>query len=371
MKYSEKFGDDDFSQQEDKNSDMNDNITNFEENQNNSINNNYNNSNSNIKKKNRTLQYYKFLFYTMKTEIKVNDFLKLLRNTNTLELSLWSISVVLFANVPKNFPILKEGEKDKTKYSGTFIWFHLFHVIHAFFGMYIGYKLPRSFQIMDFLQSLSPEKLAKTLFNDIIREVIYDKVILVVKKNKVNVIIYFTIALINIFIDIIEFFYFLLYIPKISDSARVEFLTYFFINIIYLISNFTYFFFFGQLKYIFPSNYINSISRIYLCITDSIKILFKLKKEKTDIIEENKAQQKKGPFVRGSDDKNGGVNLLEYIVRDSFGIKQNDNENNFGDYNSNKYLPDFNDNNINNINNRNMGENYRGKNFPDSKDTMN
>ena len=369
MNYPEKFGDDYFSQQEDKNSDINDKITNYEENQNNSLDvNNNNNKDLNIKKKNRTLQYYKFLFYTMKTEIKVNDFLKLLRNTNNLELCLWSISVVLFANVPKNFPILKEGETNKTKYSGAFIWFHLFHVIHALFGMYIGYRLPRSFQIMDFLQSLPQEKLAKTLFNDIIREVVYDKVILVVKKNKVNVIIYFIVSLINIFIDVIEFFYFLVYIPRISDSARVEFLTYFFINILYLISNLTYFFFFGQLKYIFPSNYIDSISRIYLCITDSIKILFKLKKEKTDIIEENKAQNKKGPFELRTDDNNGGINLLEYIVRDSFGIKQSINSrSNFEDINSNKYLPNVNENNINNKNN----DNYSGKNFRDSNENMN
>ena len=103
MKYSEKFDEEEITKKEDKNSDINDNITNYEENQ--------NNSNNNIKKKNRTLQYYKFLFYTMKTEIKVHDFLKLIRNTNTLELSLWTISVVLYANVPKNFPILKPGKK--------------------------------------------------------------------------------------------------------------------------------------------------------------------------------------------------------------------------------------------------------------------
>ncbi len=38
MNYPEKFGEEDFSQQEDKISDINDKITNYEENQNNSIN---------------------------------------------------------------------------------------------------------------------------------------------------------------------------------------------------------------------------------------------------------------------------------------------------------------------------------------------
>ena len=39
--------------------------------------------------------------------------------------------------------------------------------------MYIGYKLPRSYQIIDTLQKISEEQLEKTLFNDIIRENLY------------------------------------------------------------------------------------------------------------------------------------------------------------------------------------------------------
>ena len=357
MKYSEKLDEEEITQKKDKNSDINDNITNYEENQ--------NNSNNNIKKKNRTLQYYKFLFYTMKTEIKVHDFLKLIRNTNTLELSLWTISVVLYANVPKNFPILKPGEKNKSKYSGAFLWFHILHVVRACIGMFVGYKLPRSFQIMDFLQDLSKEKLAKTLFNDIIRETIYNKVILVIRKNKVHIFIYFLLTILNIIIDIIEFLYILINIPGISDSARIEFITYFIINIIYLHINFSYIFYFGQLKYIFPPIYLNSISKVYICLSDTVRALFKLKKEKTNVIDENKAQNKNGPFVANSgDNNNGGINILDYIVRDSFGIKMNNNDHE--ESNSNKYLPDINDKNKN----RNLNNNIDRESYPDSSENM-
>ena len=101
MSFSEK-PDDEYSQKQSE-QENNEDITNIEENQRNSINSSGNNINIPTKKKNRTLQYYKFLFYSMKTEIKVHDFLKLLRNSNTAELSLWTISVVLFANIPKIF----------------------------------------------------------------------------------------------------------------------------------------------------------------------------------------------------------------------------------------------------------------------------
>ena len=362
MKYSERFDEEEITQKEDQNSDINDKATNYEENQN-----NYNNNtNNNMKKKNRTLQYYKFLFYTMKTEIKVHDFLKLIRNTNTLELSLWTISVVLYANVPKNFPILKQGEKNKSKYSGTFLWFHLFHVIRACLGMFVGYKLPRSFQIMDYLQTLTKEKLAKTLFNDIIRETIYNKVILVIKNKKIYIFIYFLLTIINIIIDIIEFFWILVKLPGISDSARIEFITYFFINIIYLLINFSYFFYFGQLKYIFPPIYLSSISRIFICVSDTVRTLLKLKKEKTDVIEENKIQNKKGPYAINSDNaNNGGINILDYIVRDSLGISLNYKNDDYTGNNSNKYLPDVNENN------KNRNSNISDKNYPDSSENIN
>ena len=374
MKYSENF-DEEFSQPDEKKSDIynNDKARNYEDNQNNYLDHN-NEENLHIKKNNRTLQYYKFLFYTMKTEIKIHDFLKLLRNTNTLELTLWSLSIVLFANVPKNFPILKKGEKNTTKYSGVFLWLHICHIIRACLGMYMGYKLPRSFQIMDFLQQLSNEKLAKNIFNDIIRETLFNKVILAVKKIKIHIFCYFIITIINVVIDIIEFFWLLVNIGGVSSNAKAEFMTYMFINIIYLILNFSYFFYFGQLKYIFPSIYLDAINSLYICVIDTAKTIFKLKKDKTDVIEDNKARQRKGPYVTGSND-NGGVNLLEYIIKDSFGFKGN-KFNSFQDNSSNKYLPNVNYGNENNIDNKsgisgNFEENIGNRNFPNSNEIMN
>ena len=373
MKYSENF-DEEFSQPDEKKSDIydNDNVTNYEENQNNSLDNSE--QNTDVKKKNRTLQYYKFLFYTMKTDIKIHDFLKLLRNTNTLELTLWSLSIVLFANIPKNFPILKDGERNKIKYNGVFLWLHICHVIRAFLGMFIGYKLPRSFQIMDFLQQISNEKLAKNIFNDIMRDTLYNKVILVVKKLKIHILFYFIITIINILIDIIEFFWILANIERVSSSAKPEFISYMFINVIYLISNFLYFSYFGQLKYIFPSNYLDAINSLYICVIDSAKIIFKLKKEKTDVIEENKARQRAGDYVTGSNN-NGGVNILDYIIKDSFGFKGN-KFNNYPENSSNKYLPGVNYGNENNLNNKNsisgnIDDNIGVRNYPNSKEIMN
>ena len=303
----------------------------------NSIQNSYiknnNNDNNNIPKKNRTLQFYKYLFYSMKTEIKSHDFLKLLRNSNTAELSIWTISVVLYANIPKNYPINKEGETSSIRYNGIFIWLHLVHIVRACLGMFVGYKLPRNFQIMDILQNISENKLETTLFNDIIRETLLNHIISKIKERKKIILAYFFLTLVNMLFDIIEFFVLLSKITRSPSNEKNIFITFLLIVIIYLVIDFSYIFFAGQLKYAFPPIYLKPITAAYYGLVERAMIVFKLRKKRTDIVSEDKAQKSSGQYVRSTHDiNNGGVNILEYIVKDSFGFNQN---------NEDKYLPQF------------------------------
>jgi hypothetical protein len=269
----------------------------------------------------------------MKTEIKAHDFLKLLRNSNTAELSLWTISVVLYANIPKNYPIVKEGEASTIKYNGIFIWFHIVHIIRACLGMFIGYKLPRNFQIMDILQNLSDEKLQKTLFNDIIRETLLHHVISNIKERKNIILAYFFLTLVNIAFDTIEFFILLSKITRSPSNEKIIFITFLIIVIIYLVIDFSYIFFAGQLKYVFPPIYLEAITAVYYGLVERAMITFKLRKKKTNIVSEANAQKRGGQYVRSEYDiNNGGVNMLEYIVKDSFGFNQDIDD-------KDKYLP--------------------------------
>ena len=351
MSFSEQEQGDEFSQKEDNSGAY------AEDNEN-----KYNPSNNEqkpSKKKNRTLQYYKFLFYSMKTEIKVHDFLKLLRSSNTAELSIWTISILLFANIPKNFPVVKEGEESKrATISSTFIWLHILHVARAFLGMYLGYKLPRSHQIIDILQNLSDEKLEKTLFNDILRETIYNHVILAIKQRKPLIFIYFFLTVANIVIDLCDFLFMLIKVSRSEEYLKVVFLTYIFISIIYLVIDFSYIFWIGQLQYIFPQEYLKPIKDLYDGIVEKAVIYFKLEKRKTNVVSEAKEQQGNGPYVKSSGMNNGGFNVLEYIIKDSFGINQ------FGS--NSKYLP----NAQNEINNGDIRDVIRND-IPNSNEVLN
>ena len=47
------------------------------------------------------------------------------------------------------------------------------HVFHAALGLFLIHTFPRSFQVINNLETNSDSKLERTLFNDLIREAIF------------------------------------------------------------------------------------------------------------------------------------------------------------------------------------------------------
>ena len=283
------------------------------------------NQNNGLKKKNRTLQYYKFLFYSMKTELKLHDFVKLVRASNAGEIAIWVISLILYANTPKDFPKLSNGEKS-TSYKNAFIWFHFIHVLRAALGIFLIHSLPKSFQVINSLESNSDEKLERTLFNDLIRETIYFNVTEKIKPKKIPIFIYLIMTVINFVFDLIDFLVVLSSLSGAKPEVKVVLLTYLLISVLYMIIDLSYVFWTGQLKYVFPREYLKPIDSIFNGVVDKAMVRFKLRKPKTDIISEAKVQQSNQPYVRSSNGmKNGGVNILENILGESFGVYKDTN----------------------------------------------
>jgi hypothetical protein len=271
-----------------------------------------------LKKKNRTLQYYKFLFYSMKTELKLHDLIKLISTSNAGEIALWVISLILYANTPKNFPKLSEGEKS-TSYKNVFIWFHFLHVLRAGLGIFLLYVFPRSFQVINSIETNSDSKLEKTLFNDLIREAVFFNVTEKIKPKKIPIIIYLVLTAINFVFDIIDFLVVLSALSGAKPEAKVVLLTYLLIAVLYMVIDLAYIFWTGQLKYVFPPDYLRAIDSLLNGMVDKALVRFKLRKPKTDVVSEAKVQQSGQPYVQGSMN-NGGVNVLESILMDSFGV---------------------------------------------------
>ena len=285
-----------------------------------------------LKKKNRTLQYYKFLFYSLKTEIKAQDFLKLLWTSNTVEIVIWIISLLLYANTPKDFPKISAGERKSSSYKNTFIWFHILHVIRGALGAFITFTIPRSYKVTEYLETISDSKLENTLFNDLIRETIFFSITEKIKSKKIPIIIYFVLTGLNFIFDILDFFIIIASLSRARSDAKVVLLTYLLIAGIYVAVDLAYLLWAGQLVYIFPREYLKPIDSMFNGIVNYAMKKFKLGKPKTDVVAEARAQQSKGPYVKSSNDmNNGGVNILENILGDTFGrevyIQQNDQQN--------------------------------------------
>jgi len=276
-------------------------------------------NNIEINRKNRTLQYYKFLFYSIKTEIKLHDFIKLYRTCNLGEIALWVMSVIILISTPKDFPKLAPGEKS-TKYSTAFIWLHIIHVFRGALGIFLIMTFPKSNYVINSLESYSNQKFEKTLFNDLIRESIFFNVTEKIKPKKLLVIIFLILTLVNVFFDCLDFLIILFSLSGAKSDAKVVFLAYFIISILYIYIDLSFVFWIEHLKYVFPHEYLKSIESLFFGIVDRVLVKFKLKKPKTNVISEANAQNSGKLYVNSNDMRNGGVNILENILGDSFGF---------------------------------------------------
>jgi hypothetical protein len=140
-------------------------------------------------RKNRTLQYYKFLFYSMKVEIQLTELVNIVKSSIFSEIALWILSAILH-----------------NSFQGAFIYFHFLHVIRGLVGIVILYSMPRSCDLVDAMESEKYQKdLEKKIFNDYTRNIINLEIF--TKANKLNMImlIYMILTLLNIFLDIIDF----------------------------------------------------------------------------------------------------------------------------------------------------------------------
>ncbi len=159
----------------------------------------------------------------MKIEIKVHEFIDLIRFSNQSEISLWILSVILYFNSPNDF-------------SNTLIWIHFLHVIRGIIGFIILIKLPRTYNVVEAMKNV-PEKERETkLFNDILRNVFKTEVLDKMEHMKVWLVVYFIFTFVNFIFDGIDFLYFLANLDRagLPNNKKIIMLTCLIINFLYL-----------------------------------------------------------------------------------------------------------------------------------------
>lgn len=140
-------------------------------------------------KKNRTMQYYKFLFYSMKLEIKNTELVNLIRSSNVSEILLWILSIIVVG-----------------KFNTIFIILHSLHFIRGVIGLFVLFKMPQSYQIVQGMESeINKEDRENKIFNDYTRKIIDVEIFEKTKPLKNLTLVYLILTLINVFIDLIDF----------------------------------------------------------------------------------------------------------------------------------------------------------------------
>ena len=250
---------------------------------------NVNNTEAPLKKKNRNLQFYKFLFYSNKLEILLQDFLFMIRSTNQAEIVLWVISLILYFNTPDNKP---EFENNGTiiKYGGDYIGMHLFHVVRGVLGLYIWFHLPRMYQLIDKIEQIEDTKLEKKFFNDIMREYFNENVLIVFQKKRISLWIHLGLTAFNLGIDIVDFFFILSGLKKTNDEGKVPLIIYQLIALLYIIIDLSYFIYLGKIIYILPKKYLAPVIEFLDGYVQKMKVALKIGKKETDVKKEHEVQ---------------------------------------------------------------------------------
>ena len=154
-----------------------------------------------VKKKNPTLQYYKFLLYFLKTEIKINEFFEIIKLSSICELALFIICILFMVSGEIFFSFLCQG---------------FLHFIRSCLGFYLLEKLPKTYNLIDKI-NLDDKILETKIFVDILRDAIKEEVLKSFEKEKIYMVAYFSLNFFNYIIDIIGFIICLFYLGDVQD----------------------------------------------------------------------------------------------------------------------------------------------------------
>lgn len=273
----------------------------------------------NTKKKNRTLQFYKFLFYSLKAEIKAHEFINIIRITIIFEIVLWAIIFTLNI-ISSDFPNVYEYG-NKVNFSNGFVYPQFSHVIRGITGMIIYCRFPKSYDPIETIKKVDDTKLENIFFNDLAREIINDTIIDPIKKQNLCLFIYLGLTIFNIVIDLISFISFSLILHKSNESYKVILFTYVLVDIVLLIVDLKYVFWTKTLQYSFPHKFFDPISELFYGFISKLKSKFKIDKKKTnvevemkkveDVIKENNTPSEyQSNFPANKDNINNNIKIV-------------------------------------------------------------
>jgi len=178
----------------------------------------------------QSVEYFDFLFYSMKVELKSKEFFGIVENGVYAEIVLWIIGCSMFFT---------------NNIQSPYIWLHLLHLLRSSFGIYIQVKLPKSYNIIQEVDDSSNSDLE---FQPIVKNFYqFKKYSLefledLLSTHRGILLLYFSVTFINFFIDVFDFFFNLeIYQEGKTTKEIVVIGTYELVAILYIGNNLIYY----------------------------------------------------------------------------------------------------------------------------------
>jgi hypothetical protein len=225
------------------------------------------------KRKNRTLQFYKFLLNSLKMEISLNEFMKLIKYSNQAEIAIWAVSIILYYSGNTEYPL---------------VWLHMLHLFRGILGIVIAVKLPRSYELVQLIDS-DDKVMENKIYNDVMRDSVKEHIIPRIKDMKGYLLAYFAMTFVNFMIDVVDFLYIISNLNSTTNN-QASAIVFFIIVFVYIVIDLSYVFWTHSLKYTYSKDMLSPINEAFSGVIQKLKSRLKLGKKLPEPEEEKKEQ---------------------------------------------------------------------------------
>jgi hypothetical protein len=145
-----------------------------------------------------TLDYYQFLLFTMKFEIKIFEFMNLIKISSIAEIFLWIVCLITSYIIA--LPL-----------GSSYIFIQIIHIVRAIVGIILLCQIPKSYELLNLIkeESFINPSMANKDYTVILKELASPDILPKINKTKPTLIGYFFITFICTAVDVIGFLYLL------------------------------------------------------------------------------------------------------------------------------------------------------------------
>lgn len=155
----------------------------------------------------QSVDYFNYLFYSMKFEIKTKEFFSIIEVAIFFEITLWVVSACIYYLNSNKSP---------------YIWLHVLHILRSVFGIVLTVRLPKSLDFIHETEASSNIKYQPILHNFYhFKSHVVNYISEGISDNRGCLLFYCSITFLNFIIDVFDFIYNLTTYPNAVTNLEI------------------------------------------------------------------------------------------------------------------------------------------------------